>query len=102
MGDKDSRTSRHRIFTTNTEAASNRFGWSSGTKTVKGSVGSTVKVGASSLPGAIAGAKRKFGKGSDRTQRFDLNKNGLEIKVLCVVTEKESSTGADNTITPVV
>ena len=40
----------------------------------------TVKVDASSLPGAVAKATREFVKGLDRKQRFDMNKNGLEIK----------------------
>ena len=65
------------------------------------SQGSTVKLDASSLPGAIAKATRQFVKGLDRKQRFDMNKNGLEIKAVCVGTEKESSTVADNTTTPV-
>ena len=43
-------------------------------------VESTVKVDASSLPGAVAKATREFVKGLDRKQRFDMNKNGLEIK----------------------
>lgn len=42
-------------------------------------VESTVKVDASNLPGAIARAAREFFKGLDRKQRFDMNKNGLEI-----------------------
>jgi hypothetical protein len=42
-------------------------------------VESTVKVDASSLPGGVARATREFVKGLDRKQRFDLNKNGLEI-----------------------
>ena len=42
-------------------------------------VESTVNVDASSLPGAIAKATRGFVKGLDRKQRFDMNKNGLEI-----------------------
>jgi len=42
-------------------------------------VESTVKVDASSLPGAVAKAAREFVKGLDRKQRFDMNKNGLEI-----------------------
>ena len=42
-------------------------------------VKSTVKVDASSLSGAVARAAREFIKGLDRKQRFDLNKNGLEI-----------------------
>jgi hypothetical protein len=40
---------------------------------------STVVVDASSLPGAVAKAAREFVKGLDRKQRFDMNKNGLEI-----------------------
>jgi len=40
---------------------------------------STVKLDASSLPGAVAKAARQFVKGLDRKQRFDMNKNGLEI-----------------------
>jgi hypothetical protein len=39
-----------------------------------------VKVDASNLPGAVAKATRDFVKGLDRKQRFDMNKNGLEIK----------------------
>jgi hypothetical protein len=39
----------------------------------------TVKVEASSLPGAVGKAVREFVKGLDRKQRFDMNKNGLEI-----------------------
>jgi hypothetical protein len=42
-------------------------------------VESTVKVDASNLPGAVAKAAREFVKGLDRKQRFDMNKNGLEI-----------------------
>jgi len=45
----------------------------------EGTVESTVKVDASSLPGAVAKAAREFVKGLDRKQRFDMNKNGLEI-----------------------
>jgi len=40
---------------------------------------STVTVDASSLPGAVAKAAREFVKNLDRKQRFDMNKNGLEI-----------------------
>ena len=40
-------------------------------------VESTVKVDASSLPGAVAKAAREFVKGLDRKQKFDMNKNGL-------------------------
>jgi hypothetical protein len=49
-----------------------------------GPSGSTVKIDASSLPGAIAKATREFVKGLDRKQRFDMNKNGLEIKAASV------------------
>jgi hypothetical protein len=42
-------------------------------------VEATVKVEASNLPGAVGKAAREFVKGLDRKQRFDLNKNGLEI-----------------------
>ena len=40
---------------------------------------STVKVDASTLPGAVAKATREFVKGLDRKQKFDMNKTGLEI-----------------------
>lgn len=43
-------------------------------------VESTVLLDASSLPGAVAKAARTFVKGLDRKQRFDMNKNGLQIK----------------------
>jgi len=42
-------------------------------------VESTVTAEASSMPGAIGKAAREFVKGLDRKQRFDMNKNGLEI-----------------------
>ena len=45
----------------------------------EGTVESTVKVDASSLPGAVGKAVREFVKGLDRKQRFDMNKSGLEI-----------------------
>ena len=45
---------------------------------------STVKLNASSLLGAIAEATREFVKGLDRKQRFELNKNDLEIKAVSV------------------
>jgi hypothetical protein len=60
-------------------------------------VESTVKVDASSLPGGIAKATREFVKGLDRKQRFDMNKNGLNIKAVGVGTEKKSATATDNT-----
>ena len=68
-----------------------------------GPEGSTVKLDASSLPGAIAKATREFVKGLDRKQRFDMNKNGLEVRAVCVnsevgkkedETEKAASQGA--------
>ena len=62
------------------------------------SVESTVKVDASSLPGAVAKAAREFVKGLDRKQRFDMNKNGLEVtaKLVSSSTEPkvETSSGA--------
>jgi hypothetical protein len=59
-------------------------------------VESTVKVDASSLPGGVAKATREFVKGLDRKQRFDMNKNGLEIAARSVgsgteATEKASA-----------
>ena len=42
-------------------------------------VESTVKVEASSLPGGVGKAVREFVKSLERKQRFDMNKNGLEI-----------------------
>jgi hypothetical protein len=53
-------------------------------------VESTVKVEASSLPGAIGKAAREFVKGLDRKQRFDMNKNGLEITAKSVGTKRET------------
>jgi hypothetical protein len=61
-----------------------------------GTEDSTVKLNASSLPGAIAKATREFVKGLDRKQRFDMNKNGLEIKAVSVGTEKQSTSVTDN------
>jgi hypothetical protein len=55
---------------------------------------STVKIDASSLPGAIAKATREFVKGLDRKQRFDMNKNGLEIKAV-YVTSVGAAEGGD-------
>jgi hypothetical protein len=45
----------------------------------EGTVETTLNVDASSLPGAVGKAAREFVKGLDRKQRFDMNKNGLEI-----------------------
>jgi len=53
-------------------------------------VESTVKVDASSLPGAVGKAAREFVKGLDRKQRFDMNKNGLEITAKSVGTATEA------------
>jgi len=47
-------------------------------------VEAAVKVEASSLPGAVGKAAREFVKGLDRKQRFDMNKNGLEISAKSV------------------
>ena len=54
---------------------------------------SMVKVEASSLPGAVGKATREFVKGLDRKQRFDMNKNGLEItaKPIGAATEAEAA-----------
>jgi hypothetical protein len=55
-------------------------------------VESKVTSDASSLPGAVARATREFVKGLDRKQRFDMNKNGLEIsaKLLGTATETKA------------
>jgi hypothetical protein len=60
-------------------------------------VESTVKVEASSLPGAVGKAAREFVKGLDRKQRFDMNKNGLEItaKSAGTTTEAEADRSAE-------
>jgi hypothetical protein len=62
----------------------------------EGTAESTVKVEASSLPGAVGKATREFVKGLDRKQRFDMNKNGLEItaKSIGATTEAQASAGA--------
>ena len=61
-----------------------------------GTVEATVKVEASSLPGGVGKAVREFVKGLDRKQRFDMNKNGLEITAKSggVATEAETSSKA--------
>ena len=56
----------------------------------QGNVESTVKVDASSLPGAVGKAAREFVKGLDRKQRFDMNKNGLEITAKSAGTATEA------------
>jgi hypothetical protein len=60
-------------------------------------VESTVKLDASSLPGAVAKAAREFVKGLDRKQRFDMNKNGLEIaaKLVGTAAEPQAKTSAE-------
>ena len=60
-------------------------------------VESKVKVDASSLPGGVAKATREFVKGLDRKQRFDMNKNGLEITVKSVsgTAEAQAETSAE-------
>ena len=60
-------------------------------------VESTVKVDASSLPGAVGKAAREFVKGLDRKQKFDMNKNGLEItaKSVGTTTEAQAETSAE-------
>jgi hypothetical protein len=60
-----------------------------------GPEGSTIKIDASSLPGAIAKATRQFVKGLDRKQRFDMNKNGLEIKAVTVATSAVSAASGE-------
>jgi hypothetical protein len=50
-----------------------------------------VTVEASSLPGAVAKAARGFVKGLDRKQRFDMNKNGLEITAKSAGTTPEQA-----------
>jgi hypothetical protein len=64
----------------------------------EGTMQSTVKLDASSLPGAVARAAREFVKGLDRKQRFDMNKNGLEITVKSVgtTTEAQAETSAES------
>jgi len=57
-------------------------------------VESTVHVEASTLPGAVGKAVRDFVKGLDRKQRFDMNKNGLEITAKTSSTEVERQTRA--------
>jgi hypothetical protein len=56
---------------------------------------STVKVEASSLPGAVGKAAREFVKGLDRKQRFDMNKNGLEITAKSIGTTTGAPASAE-------
>lgn len=57
--------------------------------------GSTVNVDASNLPGAVGKATRQFVKSLDRKQRFDMNKNGLEITAKPASDESEAKPSAD-------
>lgn len=63
----------------------------------EGAVKSTVQADASSLPGAVGKAVRQFVKGLDRKQRFDMNRNGLEITVKSVsaTTDAQAETPAE-------
>jgi hypothetical protein len=61
----------------------------------EGTVESTVKVDASSLPGGVAKATREFVKGLDRKQRFDMNKSGLEIAAKPLATADETAASAE-------
>ena len=58
-------------------------------------VKSTIKVDASSLPGAVAKATREFVKGLDRKQRFDMNKNGLDITAKSAGAATEGQVGRE-------
>jgi hypothetical protein len=60
-------------------------------------VESTANVDASSLPRGVAKATREFVKGLDRKQRFDMNKNGLEItaKVAGTAAQEEEKSSAE-------
>ena len=57
----------------------------------KGSEGTTVKVDASTISGAIAKAAREFVKGLDRKQKFDANK-GLTLEAVRVTVDKADAT----------
>ena len=54
------------------------------------SIQSTIKVEASTLPGGVAKATREFVKGLDRKQKFDMNKNGLEITAKSVAAAEDA------------
>jgi hypothetical protein len=56
--------------------------------------GSTIKVEASNLPGAVGKATREFVKSLDRKQRFDMNKSGLEITAKPATSSAEASAEA--------
>jgi hypothetical protein len=57
----------------------------------KGTEGTTVKIDASSIAGAIAKAAREFVKGLDRKQKFDANK-GLTLEAVRVTVDKAAAT----------
>ena len=59
-------------------------------------VESTARVDASSLPGGVAKATREFVKSLDRKQRFDMNKNGLEITAKPVGSSSEAKAAASS------
>lgn len=59
-----------------------------------GSNGTTIKVDASSIAGAIAKASREFVKSLDRKQRFDANK-GLTVEAKRVEADKETATTSE-------
>ena len=59
-------------------------------------VESTARVDASSLPGGVAKATREFVKSLDRKQRFDMNKNGLEITAKPVGASSEAKAAASS------
>lgn len=61
----------------------------------EGTAESTVKVEASSLPGAVGKAAREFVKALDRKQRFDMNKNGLEITAKPIGTTTKTPASAE-------
>ena len=62
----------------------------------EGTVESTIKVDASNLHGAVGKATREFVKSLDRKQRFDMNKNGLEITAKSVgAAEAQSDKSAE-------
>ena len=63
-------------------------------------VESTAKVDASNLPGGVAKATREFVKGLDRKQRFDMNKNGLEITAKPVGATTEAKAEASSEVIP--
>jgi hypothetical protein len=62
-----------------------------------GATGTSLKVDASSLAGAVAKATREFMKSLDRKQRFDVGKSGLSVKVTTLESaETEEKVAATN------